>query len=46
MKFLLVVCLVFSFTTKEQKTLLDLLLKTFFIFFFILGSKKQPKTQY
>lgn len=25
MKFLLVVCLVFSFTTKEQKTLLDLL---------------------
>lgn len=30
MKFLLVVCLVFSFTTEEQKTLLDFLLKTFF----------------
>lgn len=42
MKFLLVVCLVFSFTTEEQKTLLDFLLKTFFF----LGSKKQPKTQY
>lgn len=42
MKFLLVVCLVFSFTTKEQKTLLDLLLKTFF-FFFYSGEQKAAK---
>lgn len=45
MKFLVVVCLVFSFTTKEQKTLLDLLLKTFF--FFTSGKQKAAKdTQY
>lgn len=44
MRFLLVVCLVFSFTTKEQKTLLDLLLKTFF---FTSGKQKAARdTQY
>lgn len=41
MKLLLVVCLVFSFTTEEQKTLLDFLLKTFF--FFLFGKQKAAK---
>jgi len=40
MKLLLVVCLVFSFTTEEQKTLLDFLLKTFF---FLFGKQKAAK---
>lgn len=40
MKFILVVCLVFSFTTKEQKTLLDLF--NFFLNFWEVKNSQRP----
>jgi len=45
MKLLLVVCLVFSFTTEEQKTLLDFLLKTFFFSFWEAKSSQRHSTE-